>query len=107
MRTWKFAEPGEVRAPLPVGVLWPMMAVELAHGGASRAAMLALMFHCLLRPREARRLCRSHVRLPGDLDGHVACGMVVIQNPKTAHAGGRVQHAMIADSTTLLLCRWA
>ena len=50
VRTWKTAEPGELRSPVPLLVLWGLMSVALADGGVQLASLLALTFHALLRP---------------------------------------------------------
>ena len=45
--------------------------------------------------------------LPGDPGWNVSVGMVVIRSPKTARVAGRVQHVIIQDGLTILLCQWA
>ncbi len=81
---WKHAEPGELRVPVPLTLLWAMMSLALNFGDVSMAALLGLVFHCLLRPGEACRLRRSEVWLPGDDGRPASCGTLAIQNPKTA-----------------------
>ncbi len=77
--------------------------MALAAGCGSLAALLALEFHCLLRPGEMHKLRRQDVRLPGDAWWHSAVGMVVINDPKTARYGARVQHVVIRDKVVLAL----
>ena len=79
--------------------------VALATGTGSLAALLALGFHCLLRPGEMCRLTRYQVRLPGDAGWHAAVGIVVINAPKTAKTASRLQHVVIHDRVVLALCR--
>ena len=105
VKTWRHAEPGELRAPIPLGVLWGLMAVALATRSSGMAALLALAYHCLLRPGELCRLTRRHLRLPGDSGWHAAVGMVVVTDPKTAKIAARVQHVVIHDKVVLALCR--
>ena len=107
VRTWKTAEPGELRAPVPLLVLWGLMAVGLASSGVALTALLALTFHCVLRPGESCRLTRADLMLPGDQGWNVSVGLVVIRSPKTARSAGRVQHVIIHDGLTILLCQWA
>ena len=107
VRTWKVAEPGELRSPVPALVRWGLMALALAGHGVRLAALLALTFHTLLRPGEACRLVRKDLMLPGDKGWHVRVGMVVIRSPKTARVGGRVQHVVVHDAMVILLCQWA
>jgi hypothetical protein len=67
-RTWRCAEPGELRSPIPLLVLWALLALSVGYGDWGRAAMLSLMYHCSLRPGGAVELCRGDLRLPGDFD---------------------------------------
>ncbi len=60
VETWRHAEPGE--APIPLCALWGLIVVALASGAGSLAALLALAYHCLLRPGETCRLIRRHAR---------------------------------------------
>ncbi len=46
VKTWKAAEPGELRAPAPT------MAMAVAPGSVPLAALLGMTFHCLLKQRE-------------------------------------------------------
>ena len=107
VRTWKMAEPGELRSPMPVLVFWVMMAVAMSRHGVQLASFLAMTFHALRRPGEACRLTRRDLMLPGDRGWHVRVGMVVIRSPKTARVGGRVQHVILHDPMVLLMCQWA
>jgi hypothetical protein len=105
VKAWKHAEPGELRAPIPVSLLWGLMVLALATNMASLAVLLALGHHCLLRPGEMCRLERRHVRLPGDAGWHSNVGIVIITDPKTARTAARVQHVVIHDRIVLLLCQ--
>ena len=107
VRTWKMAEPGELRSPIPVLVVWALMTLALSQHGVQLAALLAVTFHALLRPGEACRLTRQDIMLPGDRGWHVQVGMVVIRSPKTARVGGKVQHVILHDPMVLLMCQWA
>ncbi len=102
MRTWRVAEPGELKAPTPLGLLRGMMALALAHGDWGRAAMLALMFHCLLRPGGAMKLVRDGLRVPGDAIWHAGRGVVVLRSPKTAK--WRSQRVVVGDHLVVALC---
>ena len=86
-------------------MLWGLISLALATGAGSLAALLALGFHCLLRPGEMCRLTRRRVRLPGGAGPRAAVGMVVITDPKTARTGAKVQHVVIYDGLVIALCR--
>ena len=107
VRTWKLAEPGEMRRPIPVLVFWGLLAIAPAQEGVQLAALLAMTFHCFLRPGEACRMTKRDIILPGDLGWHAQVGMVVIRSPKTARVSGRVQHVVLRDPLVILLCQWA
>ena len=94
-----------MRSPIPLSLLWGLMVLALATNMGSLAVLLALGYHCLLRPGEMCRLERRHVRLPGNVGWHSSVGMVVITDPKTARTAARVQHVVIHDRLVLLLCQ--
>ena len=101
------AEPGEMRKPIPVLVFWGLLAIAMAQEGVQLAALLAVTFHCFLRPGEACRMTRQDIILPGDVGWHAPVGMVVIRSPKTERTAARVQHVIIYDQTVILLAQWA
>ena len=49
VKAWKHAEPGELRAPVPLSVLRGLIGLALATGADSLAALLALGFHFFIR----------------------------------------------------------
>jgi len=61
--------------------------------------LLAIGFHCLLRPGELLLLTWADVMLSDDLTDCDGSGAVAIGRPKTRFSGGRIQHVLI-------LCRW-
>ncbi len=106
MRTRRTAEPGELRSPVPLLVVRGLMAAVLATHSVALTALLALSFHCVLRPGEACRLRQADLMLPGDPGWNVTVGTVIIRSPKTAKVAGRVQYVIVQDSLTILLCQW-
>ncbi len=99
IKTWRAAEPRELRAPIAILLMWAFMSVALSQLNVPSAALLCTSYHCLLRPGEACRLRRADIMLPGDANWHVQVGMVVIRASKTARTAGRIQHVVVTDSS--------
>ena len=101
-RSWGHLEPSEFRTPWPVVLLHALVAWAFGRGYYGLGISWLLMFHCLLRPREASRLTFATVVPPSRLAGLVRrLGIVVILSPKTRRRAASRQHVTIEDHLLL------
>eukprot|EP00971_Amphidinium_carterae_P211115 4189177-Amphidinium_carterae.1 len=67
------------------------------------AAVIVLMFHCLLRPSEAASCQRSQLLLPSDIAPGSTEAAIALPQTKTADRGARLQSVSIDDDTVATL----
>jgi len=97
--SWERGEPVEMRTPMPFSAWRAMFATSVIWRWYAFGVLLAIGFHCLLRPGELLLLTWADVMLSDDLTDCDGSGAVAIGRPKTRFSGGRIQHVLI-------LCRW-
>ena len=115
-RAWNLSLPVGMRTPMPLQIMWTLVAVCLslaaAAGEANAARYIAgavsllVGFHGLLRPGELCQVRRRHCLLPDgfSLAGPVAT--IALENPKNRSFIGRNQVAIIRDKPTLRWLSW-
>lgn len=106
LTAWEVAEPGDFRTPLPLDILLALVAAALGLRQGGLAAILLLMFHCLLRPGEAAALRIGDILLPSQRLGR-PIGIVAVRRPKVRGARGpRLQSVLIEDQRLLAWLEW-
>ena len=99
MKSWEKGETLDMRCPMPMDVFKCVMVTAVSWEWFSFAALILLAFHALLRPGEFVVLCWGHLLLEEQVHSCNGVGMVALEEPKTRHSHGRVQHV-------LLTCPW-
>ncbi len=102
LRAWTNFSPGQCRKPWPPQLVLALIALARLLNEEAVALCLALMFHCLLRPKEATNLRTKHFNVGEDMQWlSRQVGVVTLIEPKTRRTGPRVQHVTIENSCLL------
>eukprot|EP00971_Amphidinium_carterae_P185847 3689666-Amphidinium_carterae.1 len=105
-RQWSKLTPVGTRPPMPEQVMLALAATAWTLDLKRVAAVIVLMYHCLLRPNEAASCQRAQLLLPEDICPGSTEAAIALPQTKTADRGARLQSVSIDDSTvTALLCR--
>eukprot|EP00972_Heterocapsa_arctica_P009120 1342251-Heterocapsa_arctica.AAC.1 len=102
LRAWTNFAPVQCRKPWPPQFVLAMIALATLLGEEAVSLCLALMFHCLLRPKEATSLCTKQFNVGADMQWlSRQGGVVTLMEPKTRRTGPRLQHVTIENSCLL------
>eukprot|EP00971_Amphidinium_carterae_P232060 4605443-Amphidinium_carterae.1 len=102
-RQWSKLTPVGTRPPMPEQIMLALAAAAWTLGLRRVAAVIVLMYHCLLRPNEAASCQRSQLLLPDDICPGSTGATVALPQTKTADRGPRLQSVSIHDSTVIEL----
>eukprot|EP00971_Amphidinium_carterae_P113519 2248945-Amphidinium_carterae.2 len=88
-RQWSRLTPVGTRPPMPQQLILALAAAAATLGLRRVAAVIVLMFHCLLRPSEAATCQRCQLLLPADIAPGSREAAVALPQTKTADRGAR------------------
>eukprot|EP00971_Amphidinium_carterae_P258329 5127379-Amphidinium_carterae.2 len=100
-RQWAKLVPVGTRPPMPLQLMLGMAVTAWTLGLRRVAAVLILMFHCLLRPSEAGGCQRNQLLLPNDIVLGSVEAAIALPQTKTSDRGARLQAVAIEDGTVI------
>eukprot|EP00971_Amphidinium_carterae_P140319 2779963-Amphidinium_carterae.6 len=100
-RQWAKLVPVGTRPPMPVFHMLGMAVTAWTLGLKRVAAVLVLMFHCLLRPSKAGGCQRNQLLLPNDIVMGSVEAAIAIPQTKTSDRDARLQAVAIEDETVI------
>ena len=103
LRAWLHEEPGKCRTPWPAQLTLAMIALAIMLQQEEVILLLALGFHCLLRPGEVFKLLVGDILIPDfQLWQTSVLGVISIRDPKTRRRGPKRQHVTIENQELLM-----